>query len=407
MILPSKLKALGPALTPQILLDFIKADGNILLALSASNPTPSTLTSLLLELDITLPADRNSLVVDHFSYDTLSAVEKHDVLLLPAPKAFRPDVHNYFFVPGTLAVPRAVGHTLGNASPLLSPILRAPSTAYSYNPKEENEVLEDVFAVGGQLGLISAMQARNSARFTLLGAAEMLEDAWFDADVQAIGGKSGKTANRAFAKRLSGWAFKELGVLKVGKLQHYLNEGVRGNVSEVAAVDMNPKIYRIKNDVVRQLVLPLSNQLTPGQTFTIEISEYSLTHWTPFTPPSSDALQLEFTMLTPFHRLPLTPSGSTANSTLYSASFTLPDQHGVFSFRVNYKRPFLTSIEERHEVTVRHFAHDEWPRSWTISGAWVWIAGIAVTVIGWVAFCALWLWSAPAPAGVRAGKKVQ
>jgi len=243
------LKALGPALTPQLLLDFVKADGNILLALSASTPTPSTLSSLLLELDISLPADRTSLVVDHFAYDALSAAEKHDVLLLPTTKALRADVTDYFSVPGTLAVPRAVGHTLGNTSPLLSAILKAPATAYAYNPKDDAEALEDIFAVGGQLGLVSAMQARNSARFTLLGSAEMLEDAWFDADVQAVGGESEKTANRAFAQKLSEWTFKELGVLKVGKLQHYLNEGVN-NLTDVAAVDMNPKIYRIKNDVV-------------------------------------------------------------------------------------------------------------------------------------------------------------
>lgn len=234
----------------------MKADGNILLALSASTPTPSTLSSLLLELDITLPAERQALVVDHFAYDTLSAAEAHDVLLLPAPKALRSDTKNYFSVPGLIAVPRAVGHTLGNASPLLAPILKAPATAYSYNPKDSStEALEDLFAVGSQLGLISAMQARNSARFTLLGAAEMLEDTWFDADVQTVGGQGQKTANRAFAEKLSGWAFKESGVLKVGKLQHYLNEGV-ANLSAVAAVDMNPKLYRIKNDVVSFVYTP-------------------------------------------------------------------------------------------------------------------------------------------------------
>lgn len=112
-------------------------------------------------------------------------------------------------------------------------------------------------------------------------------------------------------------------------------------------------------------------------------------------------------MLTPFHRISLVPVGSTTNSTIYSASFRTPDQHGVFSFRVNYKRPFLTNVEERHEVTVRHFAHDEWPRSWAISGAWVWIAGVAVTVVGWVAFCGLWLYCKPeVEEGVKR-KKVQ
>lgn len=111
-------------------------------------------------------------------------------------------------------------------------------------------------------------------------------------------------------------------------------------------------------------------------------------------------------MLSPFHRVALTPVGQTANSTIYSASFESPDQHGIFSFRVNYKRPFFTNLVVKEEVTVRHFAHDEFPRSWTISGGWPWIAGIWVTVAGWLAFCAIWLWSEPTNKKSK-GKKTQ
>ena len=98
-------------------------------------------------------------------------------------------------------------------------------------------------------------------------------------------------------------------------------------------------------------------------------------------------------MLSPFLRLNLTRTSSTPNSTIFSTSFTTPDQHGIFNFRVNYKRPFLTNVDEKKEVTVRHFAHDEYPRSWKISGGWVWIAGLWCVIVGWVGFVALWLWS--------------
>lgn len=131
------------------------------------------------------------------------------------------------------------------------------------------------------------------------------------------------------------------------------------------------------------------------QTFTIEVSEYVNDHYAPFVPPASDELQLEFSMLSPFHRVPLVPTLQTPNATVFAASLRLPDQHGIFNFRVNYKRPFLTAVDEKHTVTVRHFAHDEWPRSYDISGAWVWIAGIWTTVAGWLVFVAVWLWSAP------------
>jgi oligosaccharyltransferase complex subunit beta len=112
-------------------------------------------------------------------------------------------------------------------------------------------------------------------------------------------------------------------------------------------------------------------------------------------PPTGDAVQLEFSMLSPFHRLALSPSISTDSSAIFSTTFKLPDQHGIFNFLVEYRRPFLSNINEKTTVTVRHFAHDEWPRSWVISAAWPWMSGIAVTVVGWVAFVALWLWSAP------------
>jgi oligosaccharyltransferase complex subunit beta len=239
-------------LTPKILLDFINAGGNILLTLSSSTPTPSALVSLLLELDIHLPTDRNALVVDHFNYDTISAADKHDVLLVPRPDSIRPDVKNFFGGKGDemIAFPRGVGQILGNTSPLLTPILRAPRTAYSYNPKDEVEGVEDPFAVGQQLSLITTLQARNSARFTVIGAAEMFENTWFDGKVKHSNGKDAKTVNQAFAKEVTGWTFNEIGVLQVGMIEHFLSEdGVKSNIT-------NPKIYRVKNDVVSDFLRP-------------------------------------------------------------------------------------------------------------------------------------------------------
>ncbi|KAI9732924.1 MAG: oligosaccharyl transferase glycoprotein complex, beta subunit [Claussenomyces sp. TS43310] len=393
LVLPSKSKGLGPALTPLALLQFINAKGNILVSLSSSNPTPSALVSLLLELDIHLPADRNTAVVDHFNYDTLSAPEKHDVILLPQPGPLRPDVRNYFGGAGegeaVIAIPRAVGQTLGNTSPLLTPVLRGARTTYSYNPKDDVEVAEDPFAVGSQLSLVSTMQALNSARFTVIGSSEMLEDKWFNANVKHSdkASKETKTSNRAFAKDISGWTFNEIGIIKAGQIQHYLNEG-----ADATANSTNPKIYRVKNTV----------------TYNVDLSEYSWDRFIPFVPEAADDVQLEFSMLSPFHRLRLEPSSTDANSTTFTSTFKLPDQHGIFNFMLKYQRPFLSNVEEKSTVTVRHFAHDEFPRSWAISGAWPWMTGIGVTIVGWVAFVGLWLWSAPVPLKLTvSGKKIQ
>lgn len=188
------------------------------------------------------------MVVDHFNYDSTSASDKHDVLLLPFPAALRSGVKNYFGGEGYIAVPRAVGQLLGNDSPLLSPILRAPSTAYSYDSKDEVEAVEDPFAVGQQLSLVSAMQAHNSARMTVLGSAELLQNKWF-AEKAKLGDKAVTTANREFAAKLSAWAFKEAGVLKVGKVIHYQDEGASKTLNS-SIPESNPTIYRIKTDVV-------------------------------------------------------------------------------------------------------------------------------------------------------------
>lgn len=228
-------------------MDFLDKDGNVLLALSGKSSTSSAISSLLLEVDIHLSNDRSAVVIDHFNYDTVTAAEKHDVLLLNRPGSLRPDVKAFFDGEGVLALPRVAPQTLGNTSPLISPVLRAPETAYAYNPKEEIPAADDIEATGSQLNIVSAMQSRNSARFTILGSVEALEDQWFSATVKAHGGKKTRTANREFAKQLTGWTFKETGVLKVDKIQHHLATN-----GEVSAEDLNPKIYRIKNETVRE-----------------------------------------------------------------------------------------------------------------------------------------------------------
>lgn len=83
-------------MTPHIILDFLKKEGNVLLALSSGTPVANTLTALLQELEIQLPSERDGLVVDHFNYDTSSASEKHDVLVLPRPSSIKAGVKNYF-----------------------------------------------------------------------------------------------------------------------------------------------------------------------------------------------------------------------------------------------------------------------------------------------------------------------
>lgn len=255
LILPSKSKGLGPHLTTQNLIDFMADAGNVIVALSADLPVPTAVSTLLRELEIHVPPHRPEKVVDHHEHDEQSAAESHDVLLLPGTGLVRAGDSPLLEVAGTIAVPRAVGHRLGNDSPLLSRVLAASPNAYSYSAEDEDEGIEKVFGSGCQLGIVSVVQARNSARLAVVGSAEMLQNDWFDGTVKRAG-KVQKTANREFARKLFAWTYQELGVLRVGKLEHYLTDPAsaapaRGsNGTSLAERAVNPKIYRIKNEVV-------------------------------------------------------------------------------------------------------------------------------------------------------------
>lgn len=254
MLLPINSKAYGPRLTPQRLVEYLDNGGNIILGLSGSTATPSTIPGFLQEFDITLPPGRNALVADHFNYDTKTSNEKHDVIIVPSPKALRPGLQDLFNVGQSLVVPRAVGQLLGNANPLLTPIVRAPPTAYTYDPTEEQTNMDELFAAGAQLSLVTAFQARNSARLTVVGAIEMFKNEWMTstATAKTATGSEIVPANRAFAKRVSEWTFHEIGVLKLGRVEHWLEPGQEKGQNHTLAhgPELNPEIYRIKNDVV-------------------------------------------------------------------------------------------------------------------------------------------------------------
>lgn len=113
-------------------------------------------------------------------------------------------------------------------------------------------------------------------------------------------------------------------------------------------------------------------------------------------------------MLSPFHRLELKKQkrASTEEEGIFQVSFMIPDQHGIFNFMTNYKRPFLTNLEEKRTVTVRHLAHDEFPASYEIPAAWPYLTSVGVTCIGWLVFVAVWMFNKPKPQA-NAAKKTQ
>lgn len=324
--------------------------------IGASTGVATSLRDFTRELEIDL-AEKDSLMVDHFNYDS-SSDDRHTTIL-SSEYTDNTSILSKEVQDGPPVVFKGVGHFLGNGQ-LVSPILRASRTAYSYDTKEEFEAAETPWIAGSQAWLVSAIQARNNARVVVTGSVEMFSDTAFI--LQLADGKT--SGNKNFARDVTSWLFQEKGVLRAFGLSHSL--------ANQSVIDTLPSTYRVKNDV----------------TFGISLQEYSNDKWTPYI---ADDVQLELIMLDPYIRKNLDVVSTDQTSARYSTSFMLPDHYGVFHFKVNYKRNGLSYIEQRSQVTIRHFRHDEYDRF--LSAAYPYYTATSTTIIGFLVFCLIWLFN--------------
>lgn len=351
---PQKSKGLGPELTPQKLAEFVNAGGNLLLGASSTAATSVRDFAKELEVDF---AERDTLMADHFNYDS-SSDERHTTILSDEFSA-NEHILSSETRQGAPILYKGIGHSLGNGQ-LITPVLGASRTAYSYDTKEEFESAEDPWVAGSQAWLVSAVQARNNARIGLTGSVEMFSNAAFESVLE-----DGKLAgNRQFAQDFTEWIFQERGVLRSFDLRHSLaNESFS---------DVSPAMYRVKNNIA----------------FEISLQKYEDGQWSPYF---ANDVQLELIMLDPYVRTRLDVVSATATAAVYRTSFMLPDHYGVFHFKVNYKRNGLSYIEDRSQVTIRHFRHDEYERF--LTAAYPYYTATATTILGFLAFCVFWLFN--------------
>lgn len=233
----------GNVLTAQNIAQFVDREGNVLI-LTSSSGTTDAVRDLATQLDIDLPP-RDFIAVDHFNYDATSSPEKHDVVLIPRPTESE-DSKNYFAgKPGEVIAFHGVGHSISNR-PLLFPILSGSRTAYTYDSKEDEDgTAADAWAAGTQMQYITALQARNNARVTIAGSTKMFSDEYFEMTVKTPKGEELPVHNRDFAIQLTQWTFKEIGIVKTVAVRHYL--------TNQTDAEINPRMYRVKNDVVCSL----------------------------------------------------------------------------------------------------------------------------------------------------------
>jgi len=225
---------------------------------------------------------------------------------------------------------KGVGHQFNEENPLVFPVLNANPSSISWDMSAKGSPSShpnSVYAVGSEISLVSVSQTRNNARILLVGSMELLSDKLFSVK---------NSGNKHFVDELFKWVLQEKSVLRVGSVKHHR----KGETFE-------REWYRIKDDFV----------------FEVQLEAYSgeTGQWKPFQIPDGDILQFEAVMLDPYLRLNMAYDKST-QSYMTPAQTILPDQHGVFTFKAEYKRRGYTFIEAKVVRAVQPFRHNEYPR---------------------------------------------
>lgn len=388
-LLVPELKGLKDALAPQQLVRFAEDGGNLLVGLSprVSEAWRDFAREFRLEV-----SERDTKLVDHFGYDAERDHGDHRAVLVGGRRAHFAAggaANERVFSQATREalereplIYRGIAHWIG-PNPLAFSILAPPATSYQSDvPKivggeakgikkleahhDAAELLTgfDAASPDATASLVSAVQLRpNSARVTFVGSVELLGNALYGDDARPL--------QRAVVDDIVRWTFQERGVLRVVRTAH---ERVRKSEEDVRPdyeeeVGVAAKMYRVKDEVF----------------FALELQQFER-EWQPA--PTDLDLQLAVTMLDPYITLPL-EGHVDGEHTRYQGSFRLPDRHGVFTLRVNWKRHGWTYVLTEDVVPVRPFNHDEYPRY--LSSSWPYIAGALSTMLGFAVFVALWL----------------
>ncbi|KAE8229808.1 hypothetical protein CF326_g5214 [Tilletia indica] len=459
-------KTLPTDLSPQKLVSFLKQGGNVVFGLSAATVTPA-MRDLAREFSLEFQ-ERGSALVDHFRV-AQGDDGRHASVLIGGPEingktGLYPGgliSNEVVFSRETIEKVKAQPfvykdgsvHQVGDV-PFAFPLILPPGSSFSAEPptvpspssSEEGEeqtakasltaeplagTTDTLTGLGpfppvllgngstgsgggqgaiaqdeGVTSLVSAFQVSdNSARALWIGSSALFSD-----ELLSQGG-----SNRAVVEDLLGWGLQEKGVLRVVGTQHtrvragsedvrpaYEGEGREGD----EGFGEGQRMYRVKDTV----------------TYSMELEQYTPElGWSPA--PRDLDLQVTLSMIDPFITVPLhatsvndstsatnlaSPTSSSKSSTTYTATFQLPDRHGVFSFVVLWRRAGFSYLEAKDVAPVRPFNHDEHPRF--LSAAWPYVAGAWSTIGGFLVFVVVWVsldWAKVGAGGVGVVKKTK
>lgn len=121
--------------------------------------------------------------MSHFAYSPSLDNESspHTALYLSPSESLvkNPAVLSTATINGAPILYRGVAHSVGS-SPLLVPILRAPKSAYSAEPRTGESADDSPYPsdllLGERAALVSAMQTLDNSRITFVGSVELFSD---------------------------------------------------------------------------------------------------------------------------------------------------------------------------------------------------------------------------------------
>lgn len=390
VIFPITGRGLGKTLTPADLLQYTGNDHGNVFVIGNEKSGSDEIRLFLNQLGI-YPAPKQYQIHDHFH----SVEGNHTLLLIPVEKHLVDDVivgetlkTDDVLYSGSLAI-------LSN-NELLLPVLVAPRTAYTYNPKkkeksgstDEHLTEGNSWGIGSQEYLAVGFQNLANLRVAWVGSSDFLSDAFYERS---------NYKNERIALDLLTWTFGGKNALRIDYIEFYKTDKNTFNSK------LLKDTFKVKDEVV----------------YNIAISEFKNGEWVPY---HADDVQLEFKMLDPYYRLTLeqvsqnhpslsfnvaglsevTPNntfykndltGEKETSQFYLAKFVLPDQHGMFKYLVEYKKPGFSFLTSENIITLRNLAFDEYTKSTHIVNSWVYLSAIATLVSGWLVFLVLFLFN--------------
>lgn len=313
------------------LISFVDSGRNLFVA---SAPAYSAYTEKLVEAIGVDLDDRSNVVLDYQNtVDTLSDTSNTFIRAANwAHHAFNPsDPDSASSASARDLVYSGPGATLFKDNELVHPLLWASASSFGRaRSSTAGKPLTAIPRVAGTGAVLAAgVCTLHQSRAAWFGSLDALSNAVFK--------KAGVAHTRA-TKHLLQWAAGDSGVLRVVRVAHGRIADGGATAREGGAAD-----YRVK-DVIEFLM-------------EVQVWDGEAAQWKGF---EANDIQVEFVMMDPWVRARMHMVNGSAG--VYKAQIQVPDQIGVYKFKVEYVRPGLSVVKVEKVVAVRPFLHNEYER---------------------------------------------